>query len=48
MAKAQQRLMEMEQCEVEVVMKKRRVIFDKSTHLKKAIKILNLQHFMWT
>ncbi len=40
--------MEMEQREVEVVMKKRRVIFDKSTHLEKAIKILNLQHFMWT
>jgi hypothetical protein len=40
--------MEMEQCEVEVVAKKRHAILDKVTFLEKGIKILDLEHFMWT
>jgi hypothetical protein len=41
MAKAQQRVMEMEQCEVEVVVKRRHVILNIATLLKKGIKIPN-------
>jgi hypothetical protein len=40
--------MEMEQLEVEVVVKKRRAILDKATLLEKGIKILDLERFMWT
>ncbi len=38
----------MERHEVEVVVKKRRVILDKSTLMEKGIKILDLKRFMWT
>ncbi len=38
----------MEQCEVEVISKRRRKILDKITLLEKGIKILNLERFMWT
>ncbi len=48
MVEIQQRTMEMERREVEVVMKRRCVIFDKATHLEKGIKILYHKHFMWT
>jgi len=48
MAEAQQRVMEMERCEVEVVMKRRCTILDRTTLMEKGIKILNLKHFMWT
>jgi hypothetical protein len=40
--------MEMEQCEAEVVAKKRHVILDRVTLLEKSIKILDLERFMWT
>jgi len=40
--------MEMERREVEVVMKRRRVILDIITLLEKGIKILDPKHFMWT
>jgi hypothetical protein len=40
--------MEMEQREVEVVIKKKRAILDKATLLEKGIKIPNPEHFMWT
>ncbi len=40
--------MEMEQCEVEVVVKRRCVILDKATLLEKGIKIRNPKHLMWT
>jgi len=40
--------MEMERHEVEVVVKKRRVILDKATLMEKGIKILDLKRFMWT
>jgi hypothetical protein len=40
--------MEMEQLEVEVVVKKRRAILDKATLLEKGIKILDLERFMLT
>jgi hypothetical protein len=48
MAKAHQRLMEMEQHEAKVVAKRRHTILDKVTLLEKGIKIPNLQRFMWT
>ncbi len=48
MVEAQQRAMEMERREVEVVMKRRCTILDKATLLEKGIKILDLKHFMWT
>jgi predicted transcriptional regulator len=48
MTKAQQRAMEMERCEAEAVMKRRRVILDRVTFLEKGIKILDLKRFMWT
>jgi len=48
MAKAQQRLMEMEQHETETVAKRRRTILDRTTLLEKGIKISNPKHFMWT
>ncbi len=48
MAETQQRLMEMEQCEAEALVKRRRVILDKATLLEKGIKILDLERFMWT
>ncbi len=48
MVESQQRLMEMEQHEAKVVMKRRRVILDKTTFQKKGIKIPNPKHFMWT
>ncbi len=47
MAKAQQRVMKMEQREVEVVAKKRCTILDIATLLEKGIKILDLERFMW-
>jgi hypothetical protein len=48
MAEAQRRLMEMEQCEVETIMKRRYTILDIATLMEKGIKIPNLQCFMWT
>jgi hypothetical protein len=48
MAKAQQRAMEMEQCEVEAVAKRRCVILDTITFIKKSIKIPKPKQFMWT
>jgi hypothetical protein len=38
----------MEQCEVVMVAKRRRAILDRVTLLEKGIKILDLEHFMWT
>jgi hypothetical protein len=48
MVEAQQRVMEMERHEVEVVMKRRCAILDRATLLEKGIKILNPKHFMRT
>ncbi len=48
MAKAQPRMMEMEQHDVEVVANRRCAILDRITPLEKGIKILDLEHFMWT
>ncbi len=48
MAKTQQRLMEMEQYEMETIAKKRCAILDRATLLEKGIKILDPKHFMWT
>jgi hypothetical protein len=45
---AHQRVMEIQQCEVETVVKKRRAILDRTTFLEKGIQILDLQQFMWT
>jgi hypothetical protein len=41
MAKAQRRVMEMEQCEMEAIAKKRRAILDRATLMEKGIKIPN-------
>jgi hypothetical protein len=41
MAETQQRLMEMEQCEAEALVKTK-------LHLWKKVKIIDLEHFMWT
>jgi hypothetical protein len=43
MAKAQQRVMEMEKHESETIAKKRHTILNKTTLLKKGIKILDLK-----
>ncbi len=48
MAKAHQRLMEMEQCEVEVIAKRRCTILDIITLVEKGINIPDLKHFVWT
>ncbi len=48
MAEAQQRLMEMEQREIEAVVKRRCIILDRTTLLEKGINILNPKCFMWT
>jgi hypothetical protein len=40
--------MEMEQCEVKAIAKRRRAILNKATLLDKSIKIPNLERFMWT
>jgi hypothetical protein len=48
MAKAQQRVMEIERRDLEAIAKRRRAILDRTTHLEKAIKIPNLKQFMWT
>jgi hypothetical protein len=40
--------MEMQQHEVEAIVNRRRAIMDKVTFLEKAIKIPNLEQFMWT
>jgi hypothetical protein len=48
MAKAQQRVMEMDQHEMEVIAKKRCAILDIVTLMEKSIKIPNLEQFMWT
>jgi len=39
--------MEIERCELEVAMKRRRIIMDKVTLLEKGICIPNLERFMW-
>jgi hypothetical protein len=46
MVEAQQRAMEMEQCEAEA--KKIHTILDKVTFLEKGIKIPDPKRFMWT
>jgi hypothetical protein len=46
MAKTQQRLMEMEQCEAKAITKRRCVILDKATLLEKGIKIPYPERFM--
>jgi hypothetical protein len=38
----------MEQCEVEMVMKIRCAILDRTTFMEKGIKILNPKQLMWT
>jgi ribosomal protein L32E len=48
MVEAQQRAMEMERRESEVVVKKRCAILDRAIFLEKGIKILNPKRFMWT
>jgi len=48
MVEAQQRLMEVEEHEAEVAMKKRCGILNRVTLLEKGIKIPNPEHFMWT
>jgi hypothetical protein len=48
MAEAQQMVMEMEQLEVEAIVKRRRAILDKATILEKGIKIPDTKPFMWT
>jgi hypothetical protein len=48
MAEIQRRLMEMEQHEVEAIVKRRHAIRDKATLLEKGIEIPNPKHFMWT
>jgi hypothetical protein len=48
MAKAQQRAIEMERCEVKIVTKKRHEILEKATLLEKGIKIPDLEQSMWT
>jgi hypothetical protein len=48
MPEAQQKVMEMEQHEIEVVVNRRCAILDRVTLLEKGIKILDLEHFMWT
>ncbi len=48
MAKAQQRVMEIERHELKVVAKKRCTILNEVTLMEKVIKIPNLERFMWT
>jgi hypothetical protein len=48
MVEAQQRAMEMERWELEVVAKRRHAILDRATLLEKGIKISDLEQFMWT
>jgi hypothetical protein len=48
MAKAQRRAMEMERRELEVVVRKKCGILDKTTLLEKGIKILDPERFMST
>ncbi len=48
MAKARQREMELERCELEIVAKRRHAILNKATLLEKGIKILDLDQLMWT
>ncbi len=48
MAKAQQRAMQMERHELEVITRKIHTMLDKVTFLNKGIKILNPKQFMWT
>jgi len=46
MVEAQRRVMEMEQCEAEAVVKRRRAILNKTTLMEEGIKIPNLERFM--
>jgi hypothetical protein len=48
MAKAQQKMMEIESCESKIVAKRRCAIMDRATPLDKGIKIPNPTRFMWT
>jgi hypothetical protein len=48
MVEAQQKAMEMEKREVEVIAKRRHTILDRVTLLEKGIKILDPERFMWT
>jgi hypothetical protein len=40
--------MEMEQCEVEAIVKRRHIILGRATLMEKGIKIPNAKRFMWT
>ncbi len=48
MVEAQRIATEINRCELEVIAKKRHAIMDKTTLLKKSIKIPNPERFMWT
>ncbi len=48
MAKAHQKVMEIERCESEAITKRRCVILDKVTLLEKGIKIPDPKQLMWT
>jgi hypothetical protein len=48
MAKAQQRVTEMERREYNALAKRTCAILDRTTLLEKGIKIPNLERFMWT
>jgi len=48
MVEIEQRLMEMEQREAKMVVKRRHAILSRATLLEKGIKIPNPKHFMWT
>jgi hypothetical protein len=47
MIEAQLRVMEIEMCELDVVVKRRRAFMDKATLLKKGIRIPDCNQFMW-
>jgi hypothetical protein len=48
MVEAQRRAMEIKRHELEVIVKRKHAILDIFTLLKKCIKILDLERFMWT
>jgi hypothetical protein len=48
MVEARRMAVEIERCELEVIVKRRHVILDKATLLEKDIKIPYLEQFMWT
>jgi hypothetical protein len=48
LVEAQQKVMEMEQGEVEAIANRRCTILDRATFLESGIKILDPERFMWT